>query len=291
MSEWNCKLRRNAPRLSRPRRGWCLATDILLKTMPPAAFPSGAMLDRRRCCLAALAVLTGLDGCTPLVKRPRALQAAEIVRFSTARQQHGLPEGWYEQVMRRDLPATRYRLVDKEGRRVVHAVADRSTSGLRCDVDIDPRVTPWLEWDWRVDQLDVEATVASDELDDCPARVAVAFDGDLSTLTLREMLFREQVDLFTGHDLPFATLMYVWDGQAAPESVFEYPRSGRIRYLVVESGAAHTDRWQRYRRNVVEDYRRVFGGEPGRVLSVGLLTDSDDLKSHSEAWYGDLKFS
>ena len=173
----------------------------------------------------------------------------------------------------------------------MHAVADRSTSGLRCDVDIDPRVTPWLEWDWRVDQLAVEATVASDELDDCPARVAVAFDGDLSTLTLREMLFREQVDLFTGHDLPFATLMYVWDGQAAPESVFEYPRSGRIRYLVVESGAAHTSRWQRYRRNVVEDYRRVFGGEPGRILSVGLLTDSDDLKSHSEAWYGDLKFS
>jgi len=60
---------------------------------------------------------------------------------------------------------------------------------------------------------------------------------------------------------------------------------------VVESGATHTGRWQRYRRNVSEDYRRVFGGEPGSILSVGLLTDRDDLKSHSEAWYGDLKFS
>ena len=272
----------------------CLVTDILLKTTSPAGCPSGALIDRRRCCLAALvglAGVAGLGGCSHWVKRPRDLRAADVARFSTARGQHGLPEGWYEQVMRRDLPATRYRIVDKEGRRVLHAVADRSTSGLRCDVDIDPKVTPWLEWDWRVDQLVAQATVASDELDDCPARVAVAFDGDLSTLTLREMLFREQVALFTGHDLPFATLMYVWDGQAAPESVFGYLRSGRIRYLVVESGATHTGRWQRYRRNVGEDYRRVFGGEPGSILSVGLLTDSDDLKSHSEAWYGDLKFS
>ncbi len=239
-----------------------------------------------------MAGVAGLGGCASLVERPwRRRRAAGVVAFSAARQQHGLPEGWYEQVMRRDQPATRYQLVDLEGRRVMHALADQSSSGLRCDVDIDPHATPWLNWDWRVDQVASAATVASDEFDDCPARVALAFDGDLSMLTLRELWFREQVALFTGHDLPFATLMYVWDGQAQPGSVFEYPRSGRIRYLVVEGGASHTGQWRRYRRNVVEDYRRVFGGEPGRIRSVGVLTDSDDLKIRNEAWYGDLVFS
>ena len=48
--------------------------------------------------------------------------------------------------------------------------------------------------------------------------------------------------------------------------------------------------WLAYRRNVVDDYRRVFGADPGPVRDVGVMTDSDDLKTRSETWYGDLSF-
>ena len=252
----------------------------------------GIALDRRRLCVGA-AALVGLAGCgtVGVVPAERTRAGMGIVPFSASRTLGTLPAGWREQVMRRDLPSTHYVVAERDDRTVVHAVAERSTSGLRCDVDIDPEATPWLSWEWRVDQLALDATVARDELDDSPARVIVAFDGDLSGLTPLELIFQEQVELFTGHTLPFATLMYVWDGQAAPESVFQYPRTGRIRYLVVESGAGNTGRWKTYRRNVVEDYRRVFGGEPGRICSVGILTDSDDLKTRSDTWFGDLAFS
>lgn len=68
-----------------------------------------------------------------------------------------------------------------------------------------------------------------------------------------------------------------------------YPRSGRIRYQVVETGPARAGRWLSYERNVLEDYEKVFGEPaPGRVLGLGLLTDSDDLKNQAEAWYGDI---
>jgi hypothetical protein len=71
--------------------------------------------------------------------------------------------------------------------------------------------------------------------------------------------------------------------------VLPYARSERIRYDVVESGGARAGRWLRYERNVVDDYRRVFGEAPsGPIVSVGVLTDSDDLKNHVEAWYGDI---
>lgn len=192
--------------------------------------------------------------------------------------------------MRRDLPITVYEMVERDGRRVLHSVSDRATSGLRCDVDIDPSVVPWLHWTWRVDSVEPRATVAYDELDDSPTRVIVAFDGDNSLLTPRDRLFHELVQTVTGYPSPFATLMYVWDAQAPPESVFEYPRTSRIRYLVVESGASNIGRWLSYSRNVVEDYRRVFGSEPGRIRTVAVLTDSDDLKTRSEAWFGDLEF-
>ena len=234
------------------------------------------------------AALLGLGGCAT---HPPAAAGDQLQPFSTNPRSSGLPVGWHEQQMRPDLPRTHYQLAELHGRRVLHAVANASTSGLRCDVDIDPQQQPWLQWDWRVDDPPAQATVADDELDDCPARVLVAFDGDPALISLRDRLFQDQVELFTGWVLPFATLMYVWDGQAARESVLPYRRSSRIRYLVVETGNSNAARWTAYRRNVVDDYRRVFGTEPGRIRSVGVATDSDDLKMRTEAWYGDLRFS
>lgn len=244
---------------------------------------------RRRWCLGAAAVL-GLAGCGHLSERRPARAVGGVPRFSAAVVGPGLPAGWQLQVPRPDLPRTRYDVVERDGRRVLHALADRSASGLRCDVDADPCERPWLTWEWRTDTVNLAATVTVAERDDAPLRVAVGFQGDLSTLSVRELLFGDLVEALTGYTMPFATLMYVWDGQAPRESVAAYSRSNRIRYLVVESGAGGTGRWLSYRRNVVDDYRRVFGTAPGRISDVGILTDSDDLKTNSEAWYGDLSF-
>ncbi len=59
-------------------------------------------------------------------------------------------------------------------------------------------------------------------------------------------------------------------------------------YLVAQSGGAGAGRWLGYRRNIVQDHRRVFGDEPGRIQGVGVMADSDDLGTHSEAWYADI---
>jgi hypothetical protein len=210
--------------------------------------------------------------------------------FSSARLLGAEPDGWHPHVMRRDRDATDYRLVRREGRQVLEAHALRSTSGLRADVDIDPLRTPWLSWSWRVDQFPSEASIADDERDDSPARIVLTFDGDVHTLRLRDRMFSDLVELVTGQPLPFATLMYAWDGAAAPEQVIAYPRSARIQYLVVERGAQRTGRWLAYRRNVRDDYRRVFGTEPGRIRHVGVLCDSDDLKLELVSWFGDIAF-
>jgi hypothetical protein len=265
-------------------------TSLASRIGRSAADVPPVLVDRRRLCLGAIA-LSGLAGCGTVREQPRPTSCAGLTLFSAAGPLGGWPDCWQEQVMRRDLASTRYQLVERANRRVLHAVANRATSGLRCDVDIDPIATPWFSWGWRVDSLETTATVAADELDDCPVRVILAFDGDTSLLSPRERLFHELVGTLTGYTLPFATLMYVWDGQAGVESVFDYPRSARIRYLVVESGAARTGHWLHYRRNVADDYRRVFGAEPGRLRSVGVLTDSDDLRTNTEAWYTDMAFA
>ncbi len=272
----------------------CLATA-------PAGPSRRAMLGR----LAGLgAAAAGLGGCAMLAPPVDADTAADpaadhpaeaaptpapqVIPFSVA-QPGSAPAGWRPYVMRRDLQRTRYSVVNDAGRRVLNARAAASATGLRCAVRIDPARLGQLQFSWRVREVSALANVAEAQLDDCPARLIVAFDGDHTRLPLRERLFFEQVELFTGQRLPYATLMYVWDGgRHAVESVHRNHRSSRIQYLTVESGAQRAGRWLHYRRDLVADYRRVYGEAPGQVVSVGVLTDADALKLQLEAWYGDI---
>jgi hypothetical protein len=38
----------------------------------------------------------------------------------------------------------------------------------------------------------------------------------------------------------------------------------------------------------VEDFRRAFGEEPGRVTAISVMSDTDNTNSNSEALYGDI---
>ncbi|RZK99202.1 MAG: DUF3047 domain-containing protein [Rubrivivax sp.] len=235
-------------------------------------------------------LLSGLSGCASQPVPPAGVAGrTEVPAFSRV-DAGEMPEGWVPYIVRRDRELTQYGTSVVAGRTVLHAVADGARSGLHCPVNIDARTTPWLRWQWRVDAVNPEATVGDDDAEDTPARLVVAFDGDLSKLSLRDQLFYDQVQLFTGNVLPYATLTYVWDGRLPVGQVLPYARTSRIQYQVVESGVARQGQWLSYERDVAQDFQAIFGEAPGRIIDVGVLTDSDDLKDRIEAWYGDISF-
>lgn len=260
-----------------------------------------ADLPRRRWLAGALGLggaAVGLGGCATApdgtADQPSgtaavaALPAPRVVPFSDALPGHP-PAGWQPYALRKDLTRTRYTVVRDGQHQVLNARAAASATGLRCAVQIDPAQLGQLQFSWRVRDVPPQADVSEAVLDDCPARLILAFDGDDTRLPLRERLLFDQVELFTGQRLPYATLMYVWDGGThAVESVHRNHRSSRIQYLTVESGAQRAGRWLHYQRDVVADYRRVFGEAPGQIIGVGVLTDADALKLQLEAWYGDI---
>lgn len=269
------------------------ATQTLVATAAPAA--------QRRAWLTAAAGLGGMTLLSPLVgcATPPATEPADetaapasAVPLFSAAPAGALPAGWRPYAMRRDLKPTRYVVVQDGAHKVLHARAAASATGLRCAVRIDPARFGSLRFSWRVREAPVQADVGVAEYDDCPARLILAFGGDDARLPMRDRLFFEQVELFTGQRLPFATLMYVWDGGThALESVHRNHRSARIQYLTVESGAHRCGHWLYYERDIVADYQRVFGELPGPVIGVGVLTDADALKTDLEAWYGDITLS
>lgn len=184
---------------------------------------------------------------------------------------------------------TRYLAKAHEGKWVLHAQADRSASVHRLNVQVAPEPTAVLEFSWLVRQLIDTADVRQAQVEDAPARVLLAFDGEHQRLSQRNRLMYELMDGLTGEKPPFATLMYVWDRRAPVDALVVNERSDRVRQIVVESGAAHLGQWRHYRREIWADYLRAFGEPPGRLLGIAVMTDSDNTQSQAEAWYGEIR--
>jgi hypothetical protein len=58
--------------------------------------------------------------------------------------------------------------------------------------------------------------------------------------------------------------------------------------IVVGTGRDRIGTWKSFERNYVDDYRRVFRAEPGRLIGVGIMTDTDNTGESVEAFYGDI---
>ncbi|NQE49605.1 DUF3047 domain-containing protein [Herbaspirillum rubrisubalbicans] len=235
-----------------------------------------------------------LAGCAaqkaaPVDAATKQARLDQALALFSANPPQGLPQGWEPLVFTRKKIPTEYKLVDDHGRSVLHAYADRASSGLRHVVDIDINKKPWLSWSWKAAGLIPTADLTHRETDDSPVRIVLAFDGDHNKLSLMDSILFDTAKLLTGHELPYATLMYVWDGQAPVDSVIANGRTGRIQMLVAESGPTHVGQWRSYQRNVAEDYERIFGEKPGRLIGVGVLTDTDNTGQKMQAWYGDIR--
>jgi hypothetical protein len=186
---------------------------------------------------------------------------------------------------------TQFVQVRKDGRDAVLAVARASVSMKRLRLDIPPESLGAVRFSWMVPELIDKADMARRDLDDSPVRVVLVFDGDRSRFTPAEEMMSELARTLTGEEMPYATLMYVWCNRRAPGEVITNPRTSRIRKMVVESGAANLGRWLDYERDVRADYERAFGEPPGALRGVAFMTDSDNTRSVTRAWYGTVQLS
>lgn len=184
--------------------------------------------------------------------------------------------------------ATEYSIVKLDGRDVVAASADASASMLRQPVRVESADLGMIEFSWMVPSLIEQADMAVRQTDDAPVRVVLAFEGDRSKFSMKNAMLSELSLTITGEPLPYATLMYVWCNTRPTGSVITNPRTDRIRKMVVESGAKGLNNWLRYDRNIRADFEKAFGEPPGALVGIGIMTDTDNTQTKTQAWYGPL---
>lgn len=186
---------------------------------------------------------------------------------------------------------SQYAFARVDGRDAMAVTATSSASLLRQNVRIAPDELVQIKFSWKVPELIAMADLAVRDLADSPASIVLVFEGDRAKFSAKNAMLSELAQVVSGEPLPYATLMYVWCNTRAPGSVIISPRTDRIRKMVVESGAKNLNMWMDYDRNIRADFEKAFGEPPGALLGVGIMTDSDNTRTTTRAWYGQVKLA
>lgn len=192
-------------------------------------------------------------------------------------------------------PSTRFELVDLEGKRVLRVEAASSYGNLVHALTLDPPPSALqFAWRWRVDQPVDGADLRQRATEDIPAKVCVFFDEPMSEVPFVERQVLRLARVRAGEWLPSATVCYVWDNKLPVGTVLRSPFTGRVRYLVLESGAEHLHAWRGEKRDVVADFLRLYGDEATQaptIIGVGVGADADNTHGHAIAFVTDLFLS
>ena len=240
----------------------------------------------------AIALISALlQGCASLPgEQAEQIVLPYVTNFSFSRPGDDVPKGWQPWLLSKFKKPTAYKLVSEDGKTVIRASASSSASGLAHSLNLDPARYPLLHWRWKVDRLIEKADNTRKHTEDSPVRVVINFAGDLDKLSFDDRIFFDQIKAVTGQDLPYATLMYIWENRVPKDTVIRNLHTSRIRMLVAETGRDKLGSWQEQTRNVYEDFRRAFGERPGRITSIGIMTDTDNTGDNVHAYYGDIIF-
>ena len=210
---------------------------------------------------------------------PDAGRAAEIIDLSELSgplAENGLPENWSVLKFPSIASQTKYDVVsDQIYGPVFRARSTSAAGGIARAVSVDPQTNPILNWIWKIDEIIPDSSLTRVSGDDFPVRVMVSIAP-----------YRSNPQ--KGED---KVLCYVWAANEPIDSFHVNPVHTQIMTVVATSGNRQRGSWVQVSRNLVEDYRRIFSEEPGEIKGLVLMTDSDNTKSSTQAWYGPIWLS
>lgn len=159
-----------------------------------------------------------------------------------------------------------YRVAEENGSRFLNALTRGQGVQIGLEHTFRPQDFPVLRWRWRAKQLPSGADERVKATNDSAAAVYVVFDSRL---------------------LPRA-IKYVWSAALPVGTKIDNPVYWRAKTVVLESGLTGLGEWQEEVVNFYQDYRELFGDEPGEVQGIAVLTDSDMTQTVAEADYADF---
>ncbi len=183
----------------------------------------------------------------------------------------GVPKGWKTQNW--GSPKYDLGIVDNGGHKVLHLKSADESSTISKDIKgkLKLKETPVLEWTWKAVVLPKNGNACVKATDDEAIQVYVAWPRFPEAVRSR-------------------IIGYVWDTTAPVGTICKSEQTGTVTYVVVRSGTADLGQWVTERRNVRDDFKKIYGEDPDDPAAVSVSIDSNDTHSRSESYVGSIVF-
>lgn len=198
-----------------------------------------------------------------LTHLPALSEEIPISRFAT----EGL-KGWESKSFKGE---TTYTIVQEDGKTVLKAHAKGAASGLSKKLKFNPQTYRYLKWSWKIAGTVAGGNEKTKQGDDYAARVYVVFPGR----------FFWQM----------RALNYIWANKLTKGEFVPNAFTSNAMLLAVQSGPAKAGQWITEQRDILADYRRVFGEDPPEAGAIAIMTDTDNTGAEATAWYGEITLS
>lgn len=179
-------------------------------------------------------------------------------------------EGWEEKSFS---GTTSYVLEADADNTVLIAKASSSASGLGKKIRVDLNKTPFINWSWKIDNRLDGLDETSKDGDDYVARLYVV-------KTAGAFIWKTKA------------LNYVWSSNQTKETVWPNafkPKNAMM--LSVRGKEDQAGQWYTEKRNVRDDFKKVFGADIDSIDAIAIMTDTDNSKRQAGAAYGEIFFS
>jgi hypothetical protein len=185
---------------------------------------------------------------------------------------HGIPDGWTGG-QTWGLPQHDLTIEENEGHRVLHLKSKIESSVIRRDIrgKVNLKETPILEWSWKAITLPKNGDCRKKGADDQAAQLYIVWPRFPEAV-------RSQI------------IGYIWDSTAPAGSIVKSEKTSTVTYVVMRSGAADLGKWITERRNVAEDYKKIYGAQADNPGYISIAIDSDDTVSSAESLFGAIRF-
>jgi hypothetical protein len=193
-----------------------------------------------------------------------------VDKFSMGKVADGIPAEW---ALEKKTGAPEIKVEQSGDNAYVRFLSNNSSFGLKREMNFSIKDYPYLNWKWKVTHLPEKGDFLKKETDDQAAQVYVIFPRFPAKLNTE-------------------IVGYLWESKLKNKGMEgESPAWSKSKVVVLQAGPEKVNQWVQEKRNVYEDYKRLFKKEPPKTGGISLYINSQHTQDKAESFFDDIFFS
>ncbi len=199
--------------------------------------------------------------------------------------------GWKELKFAKIKRYSEYSIEKADNNGILKAESHDSASGIIYKKTFNIYDYPVVTWKWKIEGIYKNGDATRKSGDDFSLRVYIIFKYDPEKAGFGKRLKYNFAKALYGEYPPDSGLSYLWANKLPKGETVRNPYANSAAMMAIESGNNKAGEWLIEKRNIVDDYKKIFGENPPAEASLAIMNDSDNTHESSVSYldYIELK--